>query len=56
MTFFNIFSKKPIKEEKKTIIVDHREKNSLIPSELIKRGFQIEGDLVTSTFGTITIL
>ncbi len=43
MPFFNIFSNK--KEKKKInqkIIVDNREKNSLVPSELIKQGFEIE--------------
>src|SRR3989344_5514115 len=38
MTFFNIFSNRKIKEKEKTIIiVDNREKNSLVISELIKR-------------------
>ncbi len=44
MTFFNIFSKKkesPSINELK-ILVDYREKNSLIPSELSSLGFQIE--------------
>lgn len=44
MTFFNIFSK--TKEQKsskqKKIIVDHREKNSLVVSYLIQHGFAIE--------------
>src|SRR3989344_177981 len=43
MTFFNIFSNRKIKEkEKTTIIVDNREKNSLVISELIKRNNIIE--------------
>ena len=42
MPFQNIFSKKPIKEENKKIIVDHREKNSLVISELMKLGFKLE--------------
>lgn len=43
MTFFNIFSKKPVKEKKnQKIIVDYRDKNSLVPSELIKAGNEIE--------------
>ncbi|MEK6843964.1 MAG: ERCC4 domain-containing protein [Nanoarchaeota archaeon] len=43
MPFFNIFSKKPIKEKKtKRIIVDNREKNSLVVSELISQGNKIE--------------
>ena len=42
MPFQNIFSKKPIKEENKKIIVDHREKNSLVISELMKLGFELE--------------
>lgn len=37
MTFFNIFSDKPIKSKRKTVIIaDNREKNSLVISELIK--------------------
>ena len=45
MTFFNIFSKrkdenKPLKGHK--IIVDRREKNSLVASELVKEGLEIE--------------
>lgn len=43
MPFLNIFSKKKAKEQEKIkIIVDNREKNSLIPSELMKVGFEIE--------------
>ena len=45
MTFFNIFSNKEEKlkkEEILKIIIDNREKNSLVPSELIKLGFQVE--------------
>ncbi|MBD3247588.1 hypothetical protein GF378_03140 [Candidatus Pacearchaeota archaeon] len=45
--FFNIFSRKKslvkkTKKNKKKIIVDYREKNCLIPSELEKKGFEIE--------------
>jgi len=44
--FLNIFPKKYIKikkeKSKQKIIVDYREKNCLIPSELIKLGFEIE--------------
>lgn len=43
MTFFNIFSKKPIKKSPQLkITVDYREKNSLVISELMKLKFQIE--------------
>lgn len=44
MTFYNIFSNKPteMKKQNSKIIVDHREKNSLVPSELSKLGFQIQ--------------
>lgn len=43
MPFFNIFSKKPEKESLKIkIIIDNREKNSLVASELVRQGFQIE--------------
>ena len=43
MTFFNILSKSPVKENKKIIIiVDDREKNSLVASELAILGFAIE--------------
>ena len=43
MAFLNIFSKKKIKEKSKTlIIVDHREKNSLVITELISLGAKIE--------------
>ncbi len=42
MTFLNIFSKKKEKtKEKPKILVDHREKNSLIPS-ILSNKFQIE--------------
>jgi len=40
---FNIFSKrKTIVKEKPKIIADYREKNSLVPSELISLGFEVE--------------
>ena len=39
---FNIFSKKKINDEKIKIEVDNRERNSLIPSLLMKEGFEIE--------------
>lgn len=44
MPLLDIFSKtkKINKEEKITIIVDNREKNSLVASELIKLGFNVE--------------
>lgn len=43
MTFFKIFSgKKPKIAEKRAIIVDHREKNSLVGAELVKLGFELE--------------
>lgn len=43
MPFLNIFSKKPEKPEQKIkIIIDNREKNSLVASELIAQDFQIE--------------
>ncbi len=42
MPFFNIFSEKTLPvEETIKIIVDNREKNSLLASELIKRGVQV---------------
>ncbi len=44
--FLNIFSKKPLKIEKEIskpkIIIDYREKNSLVVSSLIKLGFKTE--------------
>lgn len=45
MSFYNIFSKEKNKEEKKEkvkIIIDNREKNSLVPSELISLNFEIQ--------------
>lgn len=47
MPFFDIFSKdnkekSPKKENKIKIIIDNRERNSLVASNLIKLGFQIE--------------
>lgn len=45
MNFYNIFSKEKKQEEKKEkvkIIIDNREKNSLVPSELIALNFNIE--------------
>src|SRR3989344_8637677 len=43
MELVNIFSKKNIKEkEKLKIIVDNRERNSLVPSLLMERGFEVE--------------
>src|SRR3989344_8810775 len=47
MTFFNIFSKKQEKKnseenKKAKIIIDNREKNSLVISELINLGTEIE--------------
>ena len=43
MTFFNIFSKKLVKKEnKQKVIIDFREKNSLIASELSSLGIEIE--------------
>ncbi len=55
MTFLNIFSsEKTPKKEKITIIIDYREKNSLVPSELITLNFNIQfqqlklGDYITN--------
>lgn len=44
MSFLNIFSKKQTKREKEkpTIIIDHREKNSLVASHLAKLGHPIK--------------
>jgi ERCC4-type nuclease len=43
MAFLNIFSRKKEKKEKTLkIIVDNREKNSLVVSELMKKGYGIE--------------
>ena len=45
MPFHNIFSKKPLKEKppiSQKIIVDHREKNSLVISKLASLGIEIE--------------
>jgi Fanconi anemia group M protein len=42
MTFLNPFSKKTKKEKREKIIIDHREKNSLVVSELVGLGFSIE--------------
>ena len=43
MTFFDIFSKEKMKGEKKPkIIVDYREKNSLVPSHLISQGLDVQ--------------
>lgn len=39
---FNIFSSKKIPQEKTKILIDYREKNSLVPAFLEKHGFQIE--------------
>jgi len=42
-SIFNIFSRKRIKtKEKPKVIIDYREKNSLIPSELKSLGLEIE--------------
>ena len=42
-TIFDIFSKKAVKHiEKPKIIIDYREKNSLVISELVSLGFEIE--------------
>jgi len=47
MTFFEIFSKtkpkdNPVELEKPKILVDHREKNSLVISELVSHGLEVE--------------
>ncbi|NCO11327.1 hypothetical protein CO038_02990 [Candidatus Pacearchaeota archaeon CG_4_9_14_0_2_um_filter_39_13] len=42
MAFYNIFSNKKEKKEKLSIIIDYREKNSLVVSELMKLGFKIQ--------------
>ena len=50
MNFYNIFSKEKNKEEKKEkvkIIIDNREKNSLVPSELIALNFNIQFEQLT---------
>src|SRR3989344_740714 len=40
---FNIFSNKKLNEKpKQKIIIDMREKNSLVASEIVKLGFEIE--------------
>ncbi len=41
-SLYNIFSAKKIPEQKIKILIDHREKNSLVPSLLAKHGFQLE--------------
>jgi Fanconi anemia group M protein len=38
----NIFSSKKVQKEKLKIQIDNRERNSLIPSYLIKQGFEVE--------------
>lgn len=38
----NIFSSKKVIDEKPRVIVDNRERNSLVISELMKRGFEVE--------------
>ncbi len=42
--FYEIFSKRPSKiiKEKSKIIIDYREKNSLVPSMLVKLGYDLE--------------
>lgn len=57
MAFHNIFSSsKEPKTPKPIIIIDHREKNSLVPSFLVKQGFQIQfqqlevGDYLINNF------
>jgi ERCC4-type nuclease len=42
MAFMDIFSNKKIEKEKIKITVDHREKNSLVVSELMKLGFSLD--------------
>lgn len=42
MTFFNIFSRKKETAETIKIIVDNRERNSLVPSFLSKENFEVE--------------
>lgn len=44
MTFYNIFSKKPTEKihSKSKILIDNREKNSLVPAELSKLNHPIE--------------
>src|SRR3989344_8165910 len=42
MALLNIFSKKKTEDKALKIIVDKRERNSLIPSLLMERGFEIE--------------
>ena len=38
----NIFSKKKVKKEELKVVIDYREKNSLVVSCLMKKGFEIE--------------
>jgi Fanconi anemia group M protein len=38
----NIFSSKKVQKEKLKIQIDNRERNSLVPSYLIKQGFEVE--------------
>ena len=42
MTFFNIFSNKKVKENKKIIIADNRERKSLVISELVNQGHKVQ--------------
>lgn len=42
MPLLDIFSKKKVKKQKVRIVVDNREKNSLVVSELMSKGFEIE--------------
>src|SRR3989344_5027875 len=42
MTFFNILSSDKEEKEKINIVVDNREKNSLVPAELMSLGCKVE--------------
>ncbi|MBX4196484.1 hypothetical protein KW805_02770 [Candidatus Pacearchaeota archaeon] len=59
MTFFDIFSNKRLKEPRKiNILVDHREKNSLVPSHLASQGIGVrfqQLNVADYLFGNIAI-
>ncbi|MBX4211939.1 hypothetical protein KW787_00585 [Candidatus Pacearchaeota archaeon] len=59
MTFFDIFSNKKLKVSKKAdILVDYREKNSLVPSHLVSQGINVifqQLNVADYLFGNIAI-